>query len=214
MQEKEFINYLSKIKKEDLIGFEAHKKMIPFKTNPNIREFTPKDDSKESSVLILLSETEKNNLDITFTLRSSKLRKHSGQISFPGGRKENGETHIDTALRECEEEINLNVNDIKVITELSQLFVPPSNNIVYPIIAYSNKKLNLKANPDEVDEIIPINFKHFLNESNKKYSRNLYPNQLTEFPYWDINHKTPLWGATAIMLQELLDIWEKFKSNN
>lgn len=211
MLEKDFINYLTKLRKEELTGFESHKKMVPFKTNPNIREFTPKEDTKESSVLLLFTETEKQNLELTFTLRSSKLRKHSGQISFPGGRKEKGETNIETALRESNEEIGLKSNDIEIITELSQLYVPPSNNVVYPIIGYSNQKLNLTANPDEVEEIIPIEFKHFLNMDNKKYSKNLYSNQISEFPYWDINHKVPLWGATAIILQELLDLWAKFK---
>lgn len=214
MLEKNFINYLTKLRKEELTGFKSHKKMVPFKTNPNIREFTPKEDSKESSVLILFTETEKENLDITFTLRSSKLRKHSGQISFPGGRKEIGETNIETALRESNEEIGLNSNEIDIITELSQLYVPPSNSVVYPIIGYSNRKLNLIANPDEVEEIIPIEFKHFLNLENKKYSKNLYSNQISEFPYWDINHNVPLWGATAIILQEILDLWDNFKLSN
>jgi 8-oxo-dGTP pyrophosphatase MutT (NUDIX family) len=206
---KNFINFLAKLRKEDLPGIISHQKMIPYKSNPNIRTFEPKEDSKLSSVLILFIEDNRNqHFDITFTLRSSKLRKHSGQISFPGGKRDCGENNIDTALRESNEEIGLNPKDVEIITELSTLYVPPSNSIVSPIVAYTNKELKLTANQSEVDEIIFRPFDVFLNNNNLKLSSNLYPNQLQEFPYWDINHRIPLWGATAIMLQEVIDLYD------
>lgn len=214
MLEKDFINFLSKLRKNELPGITSHLKMIPYKTNPEIRKFEPNPDSKRSSVLILFLENkELNEFNITFTLRSSKLRKHSGQISFPGGKKDKGETNIETALRESNEEIGLNKNDVEIINELSELFVPPSNSIVSPIVAYSDKNLKLTPNEDEVEEIIFKDFKHFHNKENIKFTHNLYPNQITEFPYWDINHRVPLWGATAIILQEIIDLWDIFNQN-
>lgn len=209
---KSFIDFLAKLRKEDLPGIISHQKMIPYKSNPNIRTFEPQADSKQSSVLILFIDDNQNQqFNITFTLRSSKLRKHSGQISFPGGKKDLGENNIDTALRESNEEIGLNPKDVEIITELSTLYVPPSNSIVTPIVAYTNKQLTLTANQSEVDEIILRPFDIFFDKNNIKFSRNLYPNQLQEFPYWDINHKIPLWGATAIMLQEVIDLYDKYK---
>lgn len=202
-----FIEFLISIKKDDLLGFESHKKMVPFKLNPNARDFQPKNDSKESAVLIILNQISNANLQIIFTLRSSKLRKHSGQISFPGGRKDSGESNIDTALRETFEEIGIYKDKLNVLNEISPLYVPPSNSIVYPVISYSENLQNFKINYDEVDEIINIDFSHFLNTSNLKYSKSLYVNQNENFPYWDINHSTPLWGATAIILQELIDLY-------
>ncbi len=211
----DFLNYLAKLRKEDLPGVISHQKMIPYKSNPNIRTFEPLADSKLSSVLILFIDDNKSeDVRITFTLRSNKLRKHSGQISFPGGKKEVGESNIDTALRESNEEIGLLRKDVEIITEISALYVPPSNSIVSPVIGYSNKNLNLKANYDEVEEIILKPFNHFSNKKNIKLSRNLYPNQLTHFPFWDINHKIPLWGATAIMLQEVLDLYDMYIAIN
>jgi hypothetical protein len=190
-----FIEFLISIKKEDLLGFESHKKMVPFKLNPNTRDFQPKIDSKESAVLIILNQISNTNLQIIFTLRSSKLRKHSGQISFPGGRKDSGE------------EIGIYKDKLNILNEISPLYVPPSNSIVYPVISYSENLQNFKINYDEVDEIINIDFSHFLNINNLKFSKNLYNNQNEKFPYWDINHTSPLWGATAIILQELIDLY-------
>jgi len=202
-----FIEFLISIKKEDLLGFESHKKMVPFKLNPNTRDFQPKIDSTESAVLIILNQISNTNLQIIFTLRASKLRKHSGQISFPGGRKDSGESNIETALRETYEEIGIYKDKLNILNEISPLYVPPSNSIVYPVISYSENLQNFKINYDEVDEIINIDFSHFLNINNLKFSKNLYNNQNEKFPYWDINHTTPLWGATAIILQELIDLY-------
>lgn len=208
-----FLDFLSNIKRHQLPGFESHKKMVPFRLNPNIRDFTPKSDSKESAVLIIFNKNQDNNIDLIFTLRSSKLKKHSGQISFPGGRKEKNETNIETALRETHEEIGVDSSNFSIIKEISQLYVPPSNSVVYPIVSYTDNKLDFELNEDEVEELIIKDFKHFLNNDNLKYSTSLYKNQTEKFPFWDINHHTPLWGATAIILQELIDLYNIYKKS-
>lgn len=208
-----FIDFLANLDKNSLPGIDSQKKMVPYKINPNIREFVPQADSKESAVLIILNVHNPRLMELIFTLRSSQLRKHSGQISFPGGRKEPGETNIETALRETQEEIGILPNKLEIINEITQLYVPPSNNIIYPIIAYSKEKLEYKINPSEVDEVIKTDFSLFLDKDNLKYSSNLYLNQLIPFPYWDIKHSTPLWGATAIILQEIIDLFYIYKKS-
>ena len=208
-----FIDFLANLDKNSLPGVESQKKIVPIKMNPNVREFTPQENSKESAVLIILNIHNSLSMELIFTLRSSELRKHSGQISFPGGRKEFGETNVETALRETQEEIGVSPNKLEVINEITQLYVPPSNNIIYPIIAYSKEKLEFNLNPSEVDEVIKTDFSLFLNKDNLKYSSNLYSNQSVPFPYWDIKHSTPLWGATAIILQEIIDLFYIYKKS-
>ena len=213
MTQDSFISFLSKLTKNDLLGFESHKKMFPNEVTISQRQYTSNSNAKQSSVLILLNQNINSSYDIIFTLRSSKLKNHSGQISFPGGRNEINETPLETAKRETYEEIGLKYNDYQILTELSQLYVPPSNSIINPVVAYTEKNLNFYTNPDEVEEVIIRDFQLFLDNSNLKYSKKLFTGQKFELPYWDINYKTPLWGATAIILQELIDLYFEHKKS-
>ena len=114
------------------------------------RKFKPNGDASESAVLILLTETD-NNFEILFTLRAKSLVKHSGQISFPGGKIEKKETIFDAALRETFEETGIEPGSIYIAGELSTLYVPPSNSLIHPVVGFIDQdNIHITINPDDI----------------------------------------------------------------
>ena len=92
-------------------------------------------DASPSAVLMLFGEGE-HGPDLLLTERSHTMRSHPGQVSFPGGRVEHGESLVETALREAQEEIGLDPAGVEVFAELPELWLPPSNFAVVPILAW------------------------------------------------------------------------------
>ena len=185
-----------------LPGYEAHIEMAPYrkKVELNFKNNKP----KIASTLLLLYPKEN---DIYFCLieRTEYEGTHSKQISFPGGRNENGETIKETALRECNEEIGVPREEINIIGELTQVYVPPSNYLIHPFVGYCDTKPTFIADPREVKTIIEIK----MNELSKP---DLIKNQKMNFgskdqrfqadvPYLDLNDKI-VWGATSVVLNE------------
>lgn len=206
-----FVDFLKNKLLGELHGAESHKIMTPkFKGKP-FRNMVAGDDAKKSSVMILLeNHIEDDKFDIILTLRSSNLNKHSGQISFPGGRVDEGETEIDAAKRETFEEIGLTPESYEIIGKLSTLFVPPSNNIITPFVALLNSKPQYKSNPDEVEEIFSVSIENLNLTESIKYYTNFFNGVEVEIPYFDVHPKTKLWGATSMILAELLVIYEEY----
>jgi 8-oxo-dGTP pyrophosphatase MutT (NUDIX family) len=205
---KNFVDYLQNLNNSDLPGNESHLKLAPKFGEITFRKFKKSEDAKNSSVMILISGTEE--LKILFTLRSSNLRHHGGQISFPGGKNDPGESNIQTAIRETYEETCIKVEDNEILCFLTQLYVPPSNSFISPVVAYKPEISNYLPNDGEVDEIFFIKINELLNSSNfKRVVQNLDGFDI-ETPYWDIHPTTKLWGATSMILKEFLDIYEKW----
>lgn len=231
-----FKDYLADIlNRGELPGFEVQKQMAPTSRYENIKNYKPKDNYKQASVLALLiensntenSNTENSNLGYTstsvlITERSANLNSHSGQLSFPGGRREPNETELEAALRETEEEIGLHRNHIEIIGQLSELYAPPSNSVIIPFVGFLNHDYeeekfhsNLVLSQQEVEKAFFVDLDYLINPINlKKEIWNLMGKDI-EVPFWDISTitstKVPLWGATAIMLKELLAIYEDYK---
>lgn len=206
-----FIEHLKYRLKEPLPGFEAHIKLAPSVDDKPFRNFTPSDNFKSSSVLVLLINS--INPEILLTLRSSNIKSHSGQISFPGGRAENNETPIETAIRETFEETGVIIKEKQVVGQLSKLFVPPSNNLIQPVIAYLDSKPELHINPDEVEETFYISLESITNDNLLKTEKRMLDKYLVDFPFWNVHSTTPLWGATAMILSELVDLYKSWKNN-
>lgn len=214
---KYFIEFLKERTLRKLPGLEAHKIMAPIVGDEFFRTFVPTENAFESSVLILLVLNDIGNLDVLFTLRTNNLDSHAGQISFPGGHSESGESDIDTAIRETYEETGIAINKSDIIGKLSRLFVQPSNSIINPFIAFTTSKPDLSINKDEVEEAFFVSFDYFLGSKNvKKEYWNIKGTKIL-VPFWDLGKKTPLWGATAMILSELIRLYEEFiilKKNN
>ncbi|TNE33055.1 CoA pyrophosphatase [bacterium] len=210
IQYSKFFDYLDLRLKSELPSTKAHIKMVPFGDIQRLDMNIPREDAKKSAVLILIND----KFELLLTLRSHKLRNHSGQISFPGGRSENDETYEQTALRETEEEVGISRNKIKLIGRLSNIYVPPSNNIIQPVVGHVEDNLHLLPNPDEVEEAFYVPIDYFLDEKNIKVKKTEFGGKPYTYPYWDIHRNVPLWGATAIMMSEFIYLVNEFRENN
>lgn len=205
----DIINFVRSKLSSELPGRQAQIKMAPSINGQLIRGFDAPKNAKLSSVLLLLvPEHDKSELSILFTLRSNNLNSHSGQISFPGGRKEKNETLVETALRETREEIGIDTSDIQILGKLSTLYVPPSNAIINPFVAYLDYFPETKPNQNEVVEVFYVPLNYFLGTEYEKQVWNYQGNKMN-VPLWNVHNSTPLWGATAMILMEFLTLFKE-----
>ena len=165
-----------------------------------------------SGVLIPLFTAHDGALYVILTLRTKTIR-HAGQISFPGGRKEGDESLQETALRETHEEIGLPPDLITIARDITPLYLDRSHNQITPFVGFIENKPAMKRNTDEVEEIIIVSLNKLLNKNNLKSEVWELRNIKFNVPFWDI-HRIPLWGATAMIMNELLELYNKFLSEN
>ncbi len=192
-----------------LPGWEAQKKMINYdRPRPeNIDEVDP--NARLGAVLILIYPKE-NALHLVLILRNVYKGTHSGQISFPGGKQEPEDGSLwHTALREANEEVGIDPEKIKYIGALTKVYIPPSRFLVSPFVAISEEQPRFTADPIEVQRIIEAPISLFQDENNR-LEKNLFVKALNaEMPikYFDLEGEV-LWGATAMMISELVDVFE------
>ena len=171
------------------------------------------DDSARIAAVLALINGTPDDLHISFIKRTTHPNDmHSGQISFPGGGKDpEDNTHIDCALRETEEEIGIERSSIQIIGPLTPLFVYASNNMVYPFVGYHKGIPSFIPDTSEVAEIINVPLTYISSPEivlTKELKVRGYT--LPEVPYYDVNGHV-LWGATAMMVAELISLWKEIK---
>jgi len=209
-----FYIYLKNRIDENLPGQPAQLKMAP-KPNEGRTSYLPKlKNIRVNGVLILLYNAPNNVKELLLTLRTDTLPTHKGQISFPGGKTMEGESITETALREAEEEVGLNTNSVHVLGTLTGLYLPNSNNYIYPIVGYIDDRPRLQINPAEVAEAFFVQLDTLLQTDNLKSKDWTIRNKTYNVPYWDVHPETPLWGATAMILSEFLTLYRDFKEKN
>lgn len=186
-------------------GLKAQLRMI---TNPRPGHkvyFEVEGSSRKAGVLILIYPW-KNRLYLVLTQRTAQLDHHQAQISFPGGRQEEGESLVQTALREACEELDIHPGNLRVMGELTPLYIPPSNYCIYPVVATAERRPDFRPSAGEVDEIIEIPFEHLLERKNIRREMWNIRGVDVEVPfYFYRGHK--IWGATAMVLAELVALW-------
>ena len=162
------------------------------------------DNATIACVLVLLFP---KNDDWHFTLiqrMSHEKDRHSGQISFPGGRLEKeDESLLAGALREAEEEVGIPREEINVLGRLTELYIPVSNFLVHPFVGFLEKSPEFVPQPSEVDNILEVKVAE-LNKIENKKTRDIKGGKnivLKNVPYFDFEGKV-VWGATAMMLSE------------
>ena len=205
----ELATFLQSRLQNPLPGRESQLKMAPKPVaEGELRKMKPPDDAYRSSVLVLLFPNEEGEIELTLTLRTKDIN-HGGQISFPGGGAEEGESVDETALREAQEEIGINPKTVSIIGTLSELYVNHSNNRVTPVVGFMEKRPEFILNPNEVEELFTVELDSLLHKKNLTVEDWDLQTQKYRGPYWDV-HRVPLWGATAMMLRELLDLYREF----
>lgn len=200
---EQFVTTLRERLRQELPSSAAHLRMMPsFRT---AQMLVPSKDAKESGVLILLYPAG-DSVQLVLIQRTIDGGSHSGQIAFPGGRREALDIDlVATALRESQEEIDLQINEIEVLGMLSPLYINVSNFIVQPTIAVCNQMPRLKASEWEVDKILYVDLNNLF--KNKTVEKIIIPSQSAsirlEAPVYKPEAHIVVWGATAMILSEL-----------
>ena len=142
---------------------------------------------------------------ILLTERSADLPHHAGQVSFPGGRVEDSDVdHIDTALRETEEEIGLDRRHVEVIGRLDTYFTR-TGFVVTPIVGLVRPPFDLTPDPVEVASVFEVPLSFILDRSNHERHSREWQNMIRHFYVFPHPDKY-IWGATAGMLVNLAEL--------
>jgi len=157
---------------------------------------------RESAVVMLISPTPHGWMTV-LVKRANRGDIHGGQLAFPGGKLEKGESHQQAALRELEEEIGVKPDEIHLLGTLSPIYIPPSHFVVQPFVAWIEEFPVWQVQASEIEEILIAPLKQF--EDNHKEQRLLRRIDGAEFhavgypvgPHF-------LWGATGMMVHEFM----------
>jgi 8-oxo-dGTP pyrophosphatase MutT (NUDIX family) len=162
---------------------------------------------RNASVLILLfpSKDDVNEIEGVLIERSEYDGVHSKQIGFPGGERDSNDVgDIETAIRECKEELGVKVDIENVLGPLTPLYIPPSNFLVKPYVAWLSERPLFSIDPKEVNSFILFQVSDLNEESNwRNYNVNGVVVPGIKFG------KHLVWGATAMMLREFIDTFAK-----
>lgn len=157
---------------------------------------------RRSAVLIVLHDGDRGP-EVLLTRRSMALRHHRGEISFPGGRVDPGESEIDTARREAWEEVRLDPTSITVHGRLAPLSTVVSQSFIVPLVASIDHRPHLVAAPEEVERILWVPFAELAHPEVYREERWGVPPHDRPVHFFELADET-VWGATARMLTQLL----------
>ena len=172
---------------------------------PRPRPFRPPSgaEPRKAGVLLLLYPVD-GALHLSLTLRRADLDHHAGQVSLPGGGWEEGDRSLEeTALRETQEELGIATGALEVLGPLTPLYVPPSDNLVHPFVAYASQRPHFRPDPLEVAELLEVPLRLLLDRRTRREEDWLRDGVSVRIPFYAVGqHK--VWGATAIVLAEFL----------
>ncbi len=205
-----FIAQLQKHLNNSLPGIDSQYKMAgSYRPVVSIDEALEKQ-AKSAGVVILVN---KWNDEFHFLMiqRTTYDGAHSGQMAFPGGKMEPQDaTIIDTAIRECYEEIGIKVSKSDILGALTPLFIPVSHFVVYPFIAFIDAPLQFIKDPTEVEAIYLFKVQDFFKPENIQDFSFQMQNQTMTVPSYRFQEQT-VWGASAMILSEWFDIIQKIR---
>lgn len=186
-------------------GIQQH--MLPMVRHPDgrpARVNTPPAGSQPRPAAVLVVVTaDADRPTIILTQRGGGLREHGGEISLPGGRVEAHETAIQTALREAAEELAVDAQCLDVIGTLHPVYVPRSNHLITPVLAWNHTPFACVPNPAEVATVLYAPLPDLLADNAVVYEPRHINGYDVEVPYFLVaGHK--VWGATALVLCDLV----------
>ncbi len=202
-----FPDFCNRVIRTRLPGEPAQQRMAPVPDQrPGLNDLDGLD-TRSSAVLILFSLLDPPA--ILYTVRNEQLIHHGGQISFPGGRQEPGESPREAACRETAEEVGIHPGQYEITGCLSPLYVPPSRFIIHPWLAFCEDRPSLNPNSGEVTEAFWVPVRDLLDQEKIKISERDYRDEKLKYPYWDV-HRIPLWGATAMITSEIVALYTEY----
>ena len=155
--------------------------------------------------MLLLFERE-GELFICLIKRPLTMTHHAGQIAFPGGRLDPGETVLETALRETHEEIGVPPDQIEILGSLTELFIDVSGYIVQPFVGWLKEEPRFCINESEVEKLILFPLMKYRNA----FEETELETATGRLSVPSINYQGEIiWGATAMILSEFYDALEE-----
>ena len=213
MDYKLFIELFSKLSYFPLPGKKAQLIAAPANRFKNISKNVINLKRAKKAAVLIYCYPKKEKTYFSLIKRSNYSGVHSGQISLPGGKFDKNDSSLkETALRECGEELGINIDLKKDLFALTPLYIPPSNFIVTPYLAYEN--FYPKFNPDsrEVALHIEISIEELKKlKIEKKILINEYQNDSLIPCYTYKGHI--IWGATAMILSEFKSLLASLELN-
>lgn len=198
---------------DQLPGEAAHLLMAPINRPVSSLAKGKASEYRESAVAVLIYEHE-NSHELVLIQRPTYEGNHSGQVSFPGGKwEQSDENLLMTAMRECREEIGVDLDLGHYLGKMTSVFIPVSKFNVEPHLFYLPVKPQFIADQQEVAEIFSIRIEDLMDDQRvQKTSIRINEQvQLKEVPYFDLESKV-IWGATALILSELKEFLKQFET--
>ncbi|MGA1495792.1 MAG: NUDIX hydrolase, partial [Rhodothermales bacterium] len=157
---------------------------------------------REAGVLALFYPDANATPHLLLTRRPEAMSKHAGQVAFPGGRREEGESLQETALRETEEEVRIGAENVDIVGALTPLYIPPSNFCVHPFVGLIDHTPDLGVRTEEVADMFGVPPACLVDPALRSTTKLLMGDAERDIPYFALNGHV-VWGATAMMLAEL-----------
>lgn len=154
-------------------------------------------------MLVLLRERDDDDVELLYTLRSARLRAHPGQISFPGGRIDPGETPEEAALREADEEVGVVPASVALMGRLPAFYIPPSRYWLQAVVARWRRPHPVAPRTGEVDEVLVASLADLRDERRWR----AVPLTASGWSWaWELDGGRLLWGATAVVTSVVLGL--------
>ena len=201
------VQYLANALNTELPGMESHRKMIPSFPD-NVPEYFNYDQKLREAAVLIVLEVTNYSINTVLIERVPDAGPHSGQIAFPGGRKEDDDIDLfETALREAKEEVGIELNRENCLGTLTSVQIPISKYCVEPVICYTDKISDLVKCEDEVNNIFVVDLLELLETEAIRavQARGI----VIKAPSFKFENQI-VWGATAMVLKELKDIFRTF----
>ena len=169
----------------------------------------PLENVRPSAVLVGLFESS-NGVEAILTRRSQNLTNHRGEISFPGGRLDAGESVLQAALRETQEEIGLSPEDVEVVGELNSMATVVSNSHIVPIVGRYRTPPKLHAVNNEVDRVFSVPLSELVRTDTYSQEHWIFDDREFQINFFYLDDET-IWGATARILFQVMMLAVKHK---
>lgn len=201
-----FATKLQKALEGPLPGPLAHQKMTSYKRPDALKAMATVKDARHGSVLVPLYP-HRNEVYVSLMLRPKYHGVHSAQVSFPGGRREGKETAEQCALRESNEELGIDPEKVKIIGQLSPVFIPPSRFLVSPFVGILSERPKFLLDTFEVQQLIEIPVSRLFDDAieSEHEIEIAHLNTSIVAPCFIVEEHI-IWGATAMMISELKEI--------
>lgn len=201
---RSFADRLEYLISNNLPGEDAHLPMAPLSRPLSSIALQKAVNVRESAVAVMLFQKDSLTF-LTLIQRPSYEGNHSGQISFPGGKRDPGDQDLRaTAMRECMEEVGIDLGQSGFLGELTPVYIPVSNFHVMPFVFFYPGWPEFVPDAREVESVLTISTEDLLDESVISTMDVPMPNGLVlrDVPCFLIDGRQ-IWGATALILNEL-----------